>query len=174
MCAESWKTKKIKMNGSHSNVQKLCLWSKALVSLSLKLTLNKKNSCSWLQSHRVLSSLSFAPHHTNAEWFFFLSPSSHTLWFSRLMFGMRVFLYSTYACITVCVSHMLDRSSWQVDESLRVFGLHRVNMVIWVLKLLLLPIDGCWYLVSEPMYLCRCHLRHFLLISPWTYNGSER
>ena len=68
-------------------------------------------------------------------------------------------------------SHMQDRSSWQADEPRRVFGLHRVNMVIWVLKLLLLPIDGCWYLVSEPMYLCRCHLRHFLLISAWTYRG---
>ena len=72
-----------------------------------------------------------------------------------------------------CLSHMQDRSSWQADEPLRVFGLHRVNMVIWVLKLLLLPIDGCWYLVSEPMYLCRCHLRHFLLISAWTYSGLE-
>lgn len=61
---------------------------------------------------------------------------------------------------------MLDRSSWQVEEFRCILGLQRVSMVIWVLKLLLLPMDGCWYLVSELMYLCRCHLRHFLLISP--------
>lgn len=77
----------------------------------------------------------------------------------------------------VCVyfsSHTQDRSSWQEDEPRCVLGLHLVSMVIWVLKLLLLPIDGCWYLVSEPMYLCKCHLRHFLLISPWTCSGSQQ
>lgn len=81
-----------------------------------------------------------------------------------------------YSILCVCVSatQMLDKSSWQDNEARRVFGLHRVNMVIWVLKLLLLPIDGCWYLVSEPMYLCRCHLLHFLLISPWTWNRLEQ
>lgn len=82
-------------------------------------------------------------------------------------------LYSIL-CVCVTVTQMLDKSSWQDNEARRVFGLHRVNMVIWVLKLLLLPIDGCWYLVSEPMYLCRCHLLHFLLISPWTWNRLEQ
>lgn len=84
-----------------------------------------------------------------------------------LMFGMRMVLYSV-SVSQPRASHMLDRSSWHEDEPRRVLGLHRVNMVIWVLKLLLLPMDGCWYLVSDLMYLCRCHLRHFLLISPWT------
>lgn len=88
-------------------------------------------------------------------------------WHESIRSGMRV-------CVSACVTHMLDRSSWQEEDSRRVFGLQRVNMVIWVLKLLLLPIEGCWYLVSEPMYLCRCHLRHFLLISPWTYNRLEQ
>lgn len=42
-----------------------------------------------------------------------------------------------------CGTHMLERSSWQEDEARRVLGLHLVSMEIWVLKLLLLPIDGC-------------------------------
>lgn len=99
--------------------------------------------------------------------FLFLLLFLHHL--SCLMFGMRVFRIA----FTACKIHMADRSSWQEDEPRRVFGLQRVSMVIWVLKLLLLPIDGCWYLVSDLMYLCRCHLRHFLLISPWTYKTAE-
>lgn len=73
-----------------------------------------------------------------------------------------------------CLSHMQDRSSWQADEPRRVFGLHRVNMVIWVLKLLpLLPMEGCWYLVSAPRNLCSIHLRHLRLISAWTWKRGE-
>lgn len=81
---------------------------------------------------------------------------------------------ASFILVAAARTHMLDRSSWQEEEPRCVLGLHRVSMVIWVLKLLLLPIDGCWYLVSELMYLCRCHLRHFLLISPWTCKRSNQ
>ena len=62
--------------------------------------------------------------------------------------------------------------SWQ-EEARRVLGLQRVSMEIWVLKLLpLLPMDGCWYLVSEPKKRSRCHRLHFLLISACTCGGQ--
>lgn len=52
------------------------------------------------------------------------------------------FLFCTLKVFALA-PHMQDRSSWQEDEARRVLGLHRVSMVIWVLKLLLLLIDGC-------------------------------
>lgn len=132
---------------------------------------------SWLWSHRVLlslfpilSSLSiFHPHTWPKSTYgkaYICCDVLPNVWHESIF----------YSILRVCVSvtQMLDKSSWQDDEARRVFGLHRVNMVIWVLKLLLLPIEGCWYLVSEPMYLCRCHLLHFLLISPWTWNRLEQ
>lgn len=63
---------------------------------------------------------------------------------------------------------MTDRCSRHSDAR-RVAGLHLVVTVIWVLKLLpLLPMEGCWYLVSAPKNLCSIHLRHLRLISAWT------
>lgn len=68
---------------------------------------------------------------------------------------------------------MAERCSWQADAR-RVVGLHLVNMVIWVLKLLpLLPMEGCWYLLSAPRNLCSIHLRHLRLISDCTCRRSR-
>lgn len=64
---------------------------------------------------------------------------------------------------------MVERCSWHW-EARRVAGLHLVSMVIWVLKLLpLLPMEGCWYLVSAPRKRCSIHLRHLRLISACTW-----
>lgn len=65
-------------------------------------------------------------------------------------------------------AHIEEKCSWEADAR-RVVGLHLVNIVIWVLKLLpLLPMEGCWYLRSEPRKRCNIHLRHLRLISACT------
>lgn len=94
-CALNHEIQRQKVNGSHSNVQKLCSWSNSLVSLSFKLFLRSVEFKSGLEidyGHTIFSSL-FCPRHTQATH----PPRVHVLMRERVLFFSRAFICCVFS-----------------------------------------------------------------------------